>query len=216
MKLKSLSICYLGKEKLRPNTGCRDGRKQTLVSPRSRSNDPQESAQPDCRNTTLGCSPPPLRNPRLPSPLTTMAVPLPPFLRTLMKYCLFVLGVYLGVAVIVAIDVTVSLAAIDPSDPSTAPEMGPEIRYFLIPVFGTILAILAVCLNAIIGLFHRRDFHWAVWPVLGSAYSLSLSALPLGRAIRMPMVSGTIALLSTVLVVATIRTVFGKRKPHGS
>ncbi|MGE5492256.1 MAG: hypothetical protein ACM31P_13315 [Actinomycetota bacterium] len=144
-----------------------------------------------------------------------MAVPLPKFLRTLIKHGLFVFGVYLGVAIIVAIDVNVSLAAIDPADPNTWPEMGPQVRYFFVPVFGTILAILAVCLNAIVGFFHRRDFHWAVWFMLGAAYSFMLSALPLSRAIHVPALGGTISLLFTVLAVAAIRIVFGKGKPNG-
>jgi type IV secretory pathway VirB2 component (pilin) len=83
---------------------------------------------------------------------------------------LFVFGVYLGVAIIINIDVNASLAAIDPANPNTWPEMGPQVRYFLVPVIGAILAVVAVCLNAIVGLFHRRDFHWAVWPILGVAY----------------------------------------------
>lgn len=144
-----------------------------------------------------------------------MAASLSNFLRTLIRHGLFVFGVYLGVAIIVAIDVNVSLAAINPADPNTWPEMGPQVRYFFVPIFGTILAIVAVCLNVIIGLFHRRDFHWAVWFILGTAYSLMLSALPLGRVIHMPMLGGTISLLFTVLAVVALRIVFGKEKPNG-
>jgi type IV secretory pathway VirB2 component (pilin) len=150
-----------------------------------------------------------------PLSLATMAVTFPKFLRTLVRYGLFVFGVYLGVAIIIDIDVNASLAAIDPANPNTWPEMGPQVRYFLVPVIGTILAVVAVCLNAIVGLFHRRDFHWAVWPILGVAYSIMLSALPLGRAIHIPMLGNTITVLLTVLAVAATRIIFGKKNPNG-
>ncbi|MDR2240152.1 MAG: hypothetical protein LBE33_06895 [Zoogloeaceae bacterium] len=133
------------------------------------------------------------------------------FVRALTKHGLFIFGIYFGVAVIVHVDVNLSVAAIDPSNSDTWPEMAPQIRYFFIPILGTIVAIAAVCLNALVNFFHRRDFHWAIWFALGLAYSFMLSGLPLIRITHMPMLSGAIGLLFTVFVVAAVRVIFGKK-----
>lgn len=143
-----------------------------------------------------------------------MSAPLSKILFTFLRYALLILGVYFGVAIIVAIDVNASLAAIDPADARTWPEMGPQVRYFFIPVLGSILAIAAVCINIIVGLFHRRDFRWPVWFMLGVAYSFALSVLPLGQAIHVPMVANTISALVTVLAVVVIRVAFGRQREN--
>ena len=95
---------------------------------------------------------------------------------------LVAIGASIGTAVIVAIDVQLSLAAMDFSDPSTLPNMGPQVRYFFIPVLAAIALAVGSFLDLLLWLaFGRRPlrsgYHYVV---LGICYSLSLAVLPLG------------------------------------
>ena len=132
-------------------------------------------------------------------------------LRGFLIQLLMLLGVYVGVAFFVAIDVNLSLAAIDPSDPSTWPNMGPELRYFFgIPVFGTLLVVVALIVNSVVSQFHRRVFHPLVWFCFGLAYSLPSSPLAL-RHIYKSEFWFQFAITVAVLSVAGLRAFFGKK-----
>lgn len=121
------------------------------------------------------------------------------------------LGVYVGVAVFVTIDVNLSLAAMNYNDPSSLPNMGPELRYFIvIPLFGTLLAVAALVVNSVVSQFHRRTFHPAVWFCFGLAYSLPSSFLALGHIYKFGFWF-QFAIMMAVLSVAGLRAVFGNR-----
>lgn len=132
-------------------------------------------------------------------------------LRRLLLQLLMMLGVYVGVAVLIAIDVNLSLATMDYSNPSALPDMGPELRYFIaIPVFGTLLAAMALVVNFLVNRFHRRTFHPAVWFCFGLAYSLPTLFLVLGHlyksAFWLPL-----ATVMAAVVVAGLRVVLGNK-----
>ena len=130
-------------------------------------------------------------------------------LRSPLLQLLMVLGVYVGVAVFVTIDVNLSLAAMDYSDPGTLPNVAPELRYFLaIPVFGTLLAVVALVVNSVVSQFHRRTFHPAVWFCFGLAYSLPSSFLALDHIYRFGFWF-QFSIMMAVLSVAGLRAFFG-------
>jgi hypothetical protein len=90
-------------------------------------------------------------------------------------------GAAVGTAAVVLVDVQVSLAAIDVSDPATLPNMAPQTRYFFAPVlYGFVLVFAAIAdalVRAVVGAFPLR--RPAFYAVLGFCYSLALVALPL-------------------------------------
>jgi hypothetical protein len=92
------------------------------------------------------------------------------------------LGMVTGTIGIVVADVHVSVASINPTDPSTYPNMAPQIRYLFIPV----LFVPVLCFAA--GLYPLLN--WLFGPIrkptvtahilLGLCYSGLLASLPLG------------------------------------
>lgn len=91
-------------------------------------------------------------------------------------------GVFLGVAVAVCVDVQVQLAQINPEDPTTYPNMGPQMEYFTIPVIFVYLAIPSLVATAIAEAASRRRFPiYRQWLYLGASYTLVLGAIPIAR-----------------------------------
>ncbi len=118
--------------------------------------------------------------------------------------------ILVGVSVVTAIDVQVSLSQIDAGDSRTWPNMAPQIRYYFIPIIAAFVAIGSVVVNLMLGLIQRRRLvrliHWAF---LGGAYSLVLIALPITRV----GVNGTAALI--IAAIAAISAVLLIRWRYG-
>lgn len=125
-------------------------------------------------------------------------------------YLVMFASILVGVSVITAIDVQVSLSQIDPSDSRTWPNMAPQIRYLFIPVMAAFVAMGSVVVDAVLEIVQRRRLvrliHWAL---LGGGYSLVLLVLPIIRV----GVNGTAALIVSVIaafsVVLLIRWRYG-------
>jgi hypothetical protein len=91
-----------------------------------------------------------------------------------------VLAIGVGVAIFMVADVQLALASIDPDNPETWPNMGPQIRYFFIPVIAAYVAVAAVVANLILSLVDHRSMGRLIhWALLGGAYSLVATLLPM-------------------------------------
>lgn len=85
-----------------------------------------------------------------------------------------------GTALFMALDVELAKARIDPNDPSTWPNMAPQIRYLFIPVVAGGLTVAAVILNWLMSLVDRRRIvSLTHWVLLGASFSFLASSLPL-------------------------------------
>jgi hypothetical protein len=118
---------------------------------------------------------------------------------------MMVLATGVGVAVFMAADVQLALARIDPNDSATWPNMAPQVRYYFIPVVAGTIAVAAVVVNLLLSLIDRRRMgSWVHWVLLGVAYSLVASSLPvryLGVNVQSALtVSAGVALACVLLV----------------
>ena len=116
----------------------------------------------------------------------------------------------LVVAVLTVLDVGISLSRIDMNDSATWPDMGPEIKYFFIPMLTGFVALVAVAVNFALSLLDRRRLsqtkHWAA---LGAAFALVLVAQPIAAL----GVKGSVVLwfsaAAALLAVILVRRFFG-------
>jgi hypothetical protein len=87
-------------------------------------------------------------------------------------------ALFVGVLAWLSVDVAVAEMRINPSDPSTWPNMGPAIRLFLVPQLSLVLIILALAANVAFGVGTRRPLsRMAHWVALGISYSLPALSL---------------------------------------
>ena len=54
----------------------------------------------------------------------------------------FMLAMFAGIAAFTWLDVQISLSAIDPKDPSSWPNMAPQVRYGFIPLLAALVLLL--------------------------------------------------------------------------
>jgi hypothetical protein len=98
--------------------------------------------------------------------------------RIFVGYIAMVLTIAVAVTLFSVADVQISLAYIDPSDPSTSPNMAPQIRYYFIPFLAAALAVASVLFNLLLDFIQRRRlFRLSHWMILGAAYGLAASSL---------------------------------------
>ena len=105
-------------------------------------------------------------------------------------------GVFIGTTLFLLLDVIVSISLIDFDDSTTWPNMHPGIRIIFIPVFGSLIAIMAIVFEAI------RNFLWKtninnnfIWLLLGVSYTSFLSMLFLGRFLQATALYTAISLI---------------------
>jgi len=119
-----------------------------------------------------------------------------------------VIAIGVGVAVFMVADVQLALVRINPEDPATSPNMAPQVRYFFIPIIAGAIAMAAVVVNLLLSFIDRRRLgSFMHWVLLGVAYSLVASALPM----RYLGVNGQLALFLGV-VIALISVFFVRRR----
>ena len=84
------------------------------------------------------------------------------------------------VAVLTVLDVQLSLARLDPSDPTTSAHLArPQVAYAFIPVLAALVATAAVVVNVVLGLvLRRRLLRTTHWAILGAAFALVSVAQP--------------------------------------
>src|SRR5262245_28528012 len=84
-----------------------------------------------------------------------------------------ILGLACGLAIITIADVELSLAVINMNDPSTWPQMGPQIRYFVMPVVGIMIAGIAILVELSLFRWLKQNTKLKfAWFCLGLSYSL--------------------------------------------
>jgi hypothetical protein len=132
-------------------------------------------------------------------------------LRAIARYAVMVVAIGVGVTVFMVADVQLALVSISPEDPATSPSMAPQVRYFFIPVVASAIAVVAVIVNLLLSLVDRRSLgSFMHWLLLGVAYSLVASALPM----RYLGVNGQMALLVGVIIAAA--SVLFVRRRYGA
>ena len=95
-------------------------------------------------------------------------------------YLVMALTIGVGVTLFMFADIQLALGRIDPSNSATWPNMDPQVRYFLIPIFAPVVAVVAVAVDLLLGLvFRRRLVRWTHWVLLGAAYSFVMSFFPI-------------------------------------
>ena len=102
------------------------------------------------------------------------------------------LAVGVGVALLMFVDIQLALARIDPDNPATWPNMAPQIRYYFILILAPAIAVAAVAVDLLLGLFYRRRVvRLTHWVLLALAYSLVTSSF----LVRYLGTEGTVVLL---------------------
>lgn len=118
-------------------------------------------------------------------------------------YSMLLLGIGAGMSFFVFVAVQIRLAQIDMADPSTWPNMGPQMAYFGIPMFTAFVAVPSVLINLCLDLAKQgRVSGPRLWFVLGAAYSLLGTSYPMAVA----GMNGVVSLLigATVAIVAAL------------
>jgi len=125
-------------------------------------------------------------------------------------YMIMIAGIAIVVALSTVIDVQISLARINTRDPSTWPDIGPQIRYFFIPVFSAALAICSVIVNLLLQLVSRRYFtSWSHWGLLGASFGLVSLMFPAFRlGVSLPG-AASIFIVSSLVCAVWVRVYFG-------
>lgn len=130
--------------------------------------------------------------------------PIPPSLGSKLAHVAF--GSLVGVVALVHLDVDVSLAAMDSNNPSTLPNMAPQIRYLFIPILWAIVLVFAAISDAVMRMMLPETplAGRAHLFSLGLSYSLLLAAFPLSRALSLPpsfvLAGPTLAICCAALV----------------
>lgn len=117
----------------------------------------------------------------------------------------FLLALLAGIALLVFLDVQVSVAAIDPSNPTTWPNMAPQIRYLFIPVFFIITLLFTAIADPLLrGLLALPSLAkpWQ-YAALGFSYSTLLASPLVARFVEGPgLIAGPVL---AVLLAALVR-----------
>jgi hypothetical protein len=126
-------------------------------------------------------------------------------MRAVVGYAAMALATAAGVATFMFADVQLALTSIDPNDSSTWPDMAPQVRYFFIPVVAGAIVIVAIVANLLLSLIDGRRMGLVThWLLLGAAYSLVASALPmryLGLNVPIALAVGVVLALACVLLI---------------
>ncbi len=121
------------------------------------------------------------------------------------KHSLLALGVIIAVAVATFADVQILVSRIDPSNPDTWPNMGPQVKLFFIPIYAIPFCMLTSVFVSIYEKKHRKTSSKS-WFLQGTGFGLIALLVPI-TSLGLPLLwAFPLVFLTSILLISIIRT----------